>query len=141
MEKTLNSDRVYFQNLDVIRFIAAFMVVLVHAYEAWCGWYGQIGILSNGTYKDLSFGGKFVDTFIRNLGIGVDIFFLISGFLITYILLEEKKRFNKISIGKFMIRRALKIWPLYFFLIAITPFLVAWVDSPSPNYFVNLVFI
>jgi hypothetical protein len=60
MEKTLNSDRVYFQNLDVIRFIAAFMVVLVHAYEAWCGWYGQIGILSNGTYKDLSFGGKFV---------------------------------------------------------------------------------
>ena len=45
MEKTLNSDRVYFQNLDVIRFIAAFMVVLVHAYEAWCGWYGQIGIL------------------------------------------------------------------------------------------------
>jgi peptidoglycan/LPS O-acetylase OafA/YrhL len=141
MEKTLNSDRVYFQNLDVIRFIAAFMVVLVHAYEAWCGWYGQIGILSNGTYKDLSFGGKFVDTFIRNLGIGVDIFFLISGFLITYILLEEKKRFNKISIGKFMIRRALKIWPLYFFLIAITPFLVYWVDSPSPNYFVNLVFI
>jgi peptidoglycan/LPS O-acetylase OafA/YrhL len=117
------------------------MVVLVHAYEAWCGWYGQIGILSNGTYKELSYGGKFVDTFIRNLGIGVDIFFLISGFLITYILLEEKKRFNKISIGKFMIRRALKIWPLYFFLIAITPFLVAWVDSPSPNYFANLLFI
>lgn len=131
----------YFEHLDVIRFLAAFIIVIAHAYEAWCGWYGQIGILSAGTYKELSYFGKFIDTFIRNFGIGVDIFFLLSGFLITYILLEEKKRYNKISIGKFMIRRALRIWPLYFLLIAAAPFFVHITNSPQPNYLANVFFL
>ena len=142
MAKTNSSDRIYFENLDVVRFIAAFMIVILHAYETWVDWYSQAGILSGGTYTDLTTGGKFVDQFIRNLGMGVDIFFLISGFLITYILLEEKKRYHKIHIGKFMIRRTLRIWPLYFLLIIISPILVNWVDSaPSPNYLANIFFV
>jgi len=142
MDKTNNSDRIYFKNLDVVRFVAAFMIVILHAYEAWVGWYSEVGFLSGGTYKELTTSGKFVDQFIRNLGIGVDIFFLISGFLITYILLEEKKRYHKIHIGKFMIRRTLRIWPLYFLLIIISPIIVSWVDSsPNPNYLANIFFV
>ena len=137
-----NQKRIYFEHLDVVRFLAAFMIVILHAYEAWVGWYGEVGFLSNGSYRELSIGGKFIDQFIRNLGIGVDVFFLLSGFLITYILLEEKKRFNKINIGFFMIRRSLRIWPLYFFLIAISPFLVDWLNNENhPNYFYNAFFI
>ena len=101
-------------NLDLIRFVAALMIIFLHAYEAWVGWFGQVGLLSNGTFKTLSYSGTWIDQFIRNLGHGVDVFFLISGFLITYLLLEEKKAIGKISIWKFMVRRSLRIWPLYF---------------------------
>lgn len=139
---TNSNDRIYFQHFDVIRFLAAFMIVLLHIYEAWIGWYGQIGLFSNGTHEELSTGGEYASRFIFNLGIGVDIFFLLSGFLITYLLLEEKKRFGKINIGKFMLRRAFRIWPLYFLLIALGPFLVSWVNStPEPNYWMNILFL
>ncbi|MCF8297217.1 MAG: acyltransferase [Saprospiraceae bacterium] len=141
MEKTKHSDHIYFEHLDVVRFVAAFMIVIVHSYEAWCGWFGQLGILTGGTYKELTKNGIYVDQFLRNMGIGVDIFFLLSGFLITYILLEEKKRHHRVHIGKFLIRRTLRIWPLYFFLIIITPILILWVDSPAPNYLANIFFV
>jgi peptidoglycan/LPS O-acetylase OafA/YrhL len=128
-------------NLDLIRFVAALMIIFLHAYEAWVGWFGQVGLLSNGTFKTLSYSGAFIDQFIRNLGHGVDVFFLISGFLITYLLLEEKKAIGKISIWKFMVRRSLRIWPLYFLIIAIGPVLVSWLQETSPNYTWNLLFI
>lgn len=136
-----NTNRIYFEHLDVIRFVAAFMIIILHSYASWVAWYGQMGFLSGGTYQELTSFGKYVDIFLRNMGIGVDIFFLISGFLITYILIEEKKRFGKINIKDFMIRRSLRIWPLYFFLIAITPFLVSWLDTPSPDYVPNILFL
>jgi len=44
---------------------------------------------------------------------GVTMFFALSGFLITYLLLEEK-RVQPISIRNFYARRILRIWPLYF---------------------------
>ena len=51
---------------------------------------------------------------LRQGSFGVAIFFAISGFLITTLLLRERERFGKISIRDFYIRRALRIWPLYY---------------------------
>lgn len=133
--------KIYFEHLDVIRFFAAMMIVALHSYEAWCGWYGELGILSGGTFKELTAIGKYVDELIRNFGLGVDIFFLISGFLITYILLEEKKRTSTIHIGKFMVRRSLRIWPLYFLLIGLAPLIVNWLGESEPNYLANIFFL
>ncbi|MBO9712296.1 acyltransferase [Sphingomonas sp.] len=54
-------------------------------------------------------------------GFGVEIFFVISGFLITYLLLLEWNRAGSISIGGFYLRRALRILPAYCaFLVAVT---------------------
>ncbi len=132
----MESKKIYFQHLDVIRFIAAFIVGLAHTYEAKVGWFGEISLIKN------SFLGNYINQFIRNLGIGVDVFFLLSGFLITYILLEEKKQYGNINIGKFILRRTLRIWPLYYFLIIIAPFLVEWLQStPEPNYLANALFL
>lgn len=50
---------------------------------------------------------------------GVHIFFVISGFLITTLLLRERKRSGEISIRDFYIRRSLRIWPLYYATVAI----------------------
>jgi len=50
---------------------------------------------------------------------GVHIFFAISGFLITTLLLREQNRSGTISIRDFYIRRSLRIWPLYYATVAI----------------------
>ncbi len=46
--------------------------------------------------------------------LGVDLFFVLSAFLITTLLLQERERFGTLSFSRFFIRRALRIWPLYF---------------------------
>jgi peptidoglycan/LPS O-acetylase OafA/YrhL len=48
-------------------------------------------------------------------GFGVTIFFALSGFLITYLLLLEKRKFDTINIKAFYIRRFFRILPLYYF--------------------------
>jgi peptidoglycan/LPS O-acetylase OafA/YrhL len=48
---------------------------------------------------------------------GVDLFFVLSGFLISYLLLQERKSFGTISIKDFYMRRVLRIWPLYYLIL------------------------
>ena len=94
---------VYFPNLNGVRFIAAFSV-LIHHTEQIKYLMGLDNIYSN--------------FFIKNLGkLGVGLFFVLSGFLITYLLLSEKKRRGDISTKDFYIRRVLRIWPLYFIIV------------------------
>ncbi|GAA4734097.1 hypothetical protein GCM10023229_10280 [Flavisolibacter ginsenosidimutans] len=51
-------------------------------------------------------------------GYGVVIFFTLSGFLITYLLLAEKQK-QTVDIKKFYVRRILRIWPLYYLYLAL----------------------
>jgi peptidoglycan/LPS O-acetylase OafA/YrhL len=126
----LNKKPVHFVQLDALRFLAAFMVVFVHAFDGWTGWFGIPKKLASADGKSFSwFGGHFAD-FTHNMNFGVDIFFLISGFLITYLLIREKTEKSKINIPAFFLRRILRIWPLYFFIIAICFFwFVPWLHD------------
>ncbi|HEX7845158.1 MAG TPA: acyltransferase [Chitinophagaceae bacterium] len=90
-------DRIHLPGLNGIRAIAAFVVIIHH-----------IG-LSLDQYNLRPKEG------IDLAGYGVTIFFTLSGFLITYLLLIEKARFGSIKIKQFYIRRILRIWPLYYF--------------------------
>lgn len=101
--------KVYFQNLDAIRFIAALMVFLTHRMD-------RLFVLSN---SKCVFLGRLWDLISCGY-LGVDMFFILSGFLITYILLEEKKLTNHINIKNFYFRRILRIWPLYFLILLIS---------------------
>lgn len=49
--------------------------------------------------------------------LGVRVFFVISGFIITLLLLKEESAAGKFSIGKFYIRRIFRIIPVYYLLI------------------------
>jgi len=133
---------VYFKNLDVLRFLAVMMVLVAHAYEGWCGWFGKKpGVLTvAGNHKDFTFFGEWVNTAFLNGGFGVDLFFLISGFLITYLLVVEKSTIGKINIWKFYTRRILRIWPAYFLLLAFAPIAVKLSNATQPDYVPNLFF-
>lgn len=74
----------------------------------------------------------------RNGAVGVNFFFVLSGFLITCLLLNEKITTGHLAVGRFYLRRILRIWPLYFFMVALGFVLVllagsgAWRDPSSP---------
>jgi peptidoglycan/LPS O-acetylase OafA/YrhL len=134
--------RVYFEHLDVLRCIAALMVLCSHAFENAVGRYGFPLFMTKGDTNSLTFGGQYIYYIMRNGGFGVDVFLLISGFLITYLLLVEKSAKGKIHLGNFYIRRTLRIWPLYFFIMALAPFLVKWLETGmEPPYLMTALFL
>ena len=71
------------------------------------------------------------EPFLKGGFLGVDIFFIISGYLIASILIKEKNLNGNISIKKFFIRRARRILPLLFFVAIISLFLGYFFLLPS----------
>ncbi|CAN5372645.1 hypothetical protein BH11BAC3_BH11BAC3_15560 [soil metagenome] len=57
--------------------------------------------------------------FISDGQLGVSIFFVISGFLITSIMLHEEKATGTVSLKQFYIRRTLRIFPAYYFMLIV----------------------
>jgi len=57
--------------------------------------------------------------FLSDGQLGVNVFFVISGFLITILLLKEEKSHGKISLKKFYLRRFFRIFPAYYFLLLV----------------------
>ncbi|SFE92763.1 Peptidoglycan/LPS O-acetylase OafA/YrhL, contains acyltransferase and SGNH-hydrolase domains [Chitinophaga sp. CF118] len=92
--------RVHFKNLDAIRFIAALLVVLHHIQY----FKSQDGIPS----------WSVLNYMLEDAGrVGVNLFFVLSGFLISYLLMTESSETGNINFKNFYIRRILRIWPLY----------------------------
>jgi peptidoglycan/LPS O-acetylase OafA/YrhL len=102
--------RIYFRNLSALRFFAAFAVILHHV-EQYKSWAGLPSEWANVTIDAL--GHK-----------AVSFFFVLSGFLITYLLLEEHHKTSAISIRDFYIRRVLRIWPVYYVVVIICLFVL-----------------
>lgn len=67
---------------------------------------------------------------------GVTVFFVLSGFLITMLLLREQENNGSISIKNFFARRTLRIFPLYFLAISVVPIvqLLGYVELKSCTY-------
>jgi peptidoglycan/LPS O-acetylase OafA/YrhL len=109
------SERLYFPQIDGLRFIA-FFLVLLHHYTPMDAWTKAPGGFVAFITRIQAFGWM-----------GVDIFLTLSSFLIFTLLLEERSRTGTVSLKRFYIRRALRIWPLYFpyllFAMLVVPFL------------------
>ncbi|MGZ6416804.1 MAG: acyltransferase family protein, partial [Bacteroidia bacterium] len=120
--------KIFFPNLDGLRFIAFFFVFSQHV--IW------------GAIKKLSIQSPILDhityTLFGNGSLGVSVFFVLSGFLITYLILKEIEVNGKLNVKAFYIRRFLRIWPLYFlvliFAFYLYPFLISFVHT-DPDVF------
>jgi peptidoglycan/LPS O-acetylase OafA/YrhL len=88
----MSNNRIYYPNLNGLRFIAALTVLIYHVYG--------VEVLN----------GHF----------GVILFFVLSGFLITSLLINETEVTGSVNIRYFIIRRTLRIWPLYFLMLLIS---------------------
>ncbi len=62
---------------------------------------------------------------------GVDLFFVLSGFLITSLLLEEWRATGAISLKAFYLRRALRLLPALAVVLIVVVVLSAWKDPPA----------
>jgi peptidoglycan/LPS O-acetylase OafA/YrhL len=65
----------------------------------------------------------FSELWIRGGWIGVDLFFVLSGFLVSGLLFREHQKFGGISAKDFLIRRGFKIYPAFWMLIGVTALL------------------
>ncbi|MEQ8241156.1 MAG: acyltransferase [Cyclobacteriaceae bacterium] len=100
----------HFAGLSLLRFIAASLVIFHHVaqYKHWAGMESSWG--ENG---------------VNQLGhLPVAFFFVLSGFLITYLLMKENYRFDTINLRTFYMRRILRIWPLYFIIVLVALFIL-----------------
>ncbi len=111
---------IYLPNLDGLRFIAALFVFIDH----------------NQAIKDAFLIPHQPPPFQLIIGkLGVVLFFVLSGVLITYLLLREQAATQHIAIKKFYIRRILRIWPLYFLIIAFALFIAPRTSFFTPEHF------
>ena len=109
----MRKQKIYFPNLNGLRFIAAFLVIIHHIEQI------------KSRFKIENYWGEGGIAFIGIIGkLGVVLFFVLSGFLITYLLLAEEHSFKKINIRQFYMRRILRIWPLYFLIIVLAFFVL-----------------
>jgi peptidoglycan/LPS O-acetylase OafA/YrhL len=103
-----NQSNPIFPNLNGLRFVGAFMVFVFHVFS--------LGREHWGNFKDSTFFSILAK--ITSKGhLGVSLFFVLSGFLITYLMLNELQKKGKIKLSNFIARRILRVWPLYFVVV------------------------
>jgi len=107
----------YFKGLNGIRAIASLIVVIWHTDQFSRLFHLQsIGFYKKGMAEH-----------------AVDLFFVLSGFLITYLLLVEKEKTKTINFKKFYLRRINRIWPIYYISIFLSFILIYFNIVPEIN--------
>jgi len=92
--------------LDVLRGVAILLVIGRHAAIRLDGWslLGKVAMVP----------------WMRGGWIGVDLFFVLSGFLVSGLLFREYQRHGTVSVRRFLVRRGLKIYPAFYVFLAYT---------------------
>ena len=112
MQQELNN-KSYISTVEILRGLAALAVCMFHftkGYVSETGWIRSV---------------------FQNGWIGVEVFFVISGFVITYSLLGSNYRFK--DYGKFLMKRILRIEPTYFFSIILI-LILGYLSSLNPGF-------
>lgn len=109
--RTGHQTSVYLPSLNGVRAIGAFIVLISHIEQI----KSEFGLY---TFYWSPIPGR----------IGVVLFFVLSGFLISYLLISEREHFKTVHIRHFYIRRILRIWPLYYLIVLLSLFVFNRID-------------
>ena len=131
----MNTKSLYFHSLDGLRSIACILVIIAHSFSV----YRNVSMneQNNPLKTILDLGHE-----------GVSLFFVLSGFLITYLLIKEFKINKKINLLHFYIRRTLRIWPLFYLVVLYALFVYPLIclflnlnHDQNGNILMNLTFL
>ncbi|MDX1695014.1 MAG: acyltransferase [Ketobacteraceae bacterium] len=125
-----------FDVVDGLRAISMLLVLMFHSYMMYA--YGQ----PSTSVSEMVEEGGYLLSWIVNSDKGVDVFFVISGFLITSILLRQIDALGRIRLSNFYVRRFLRLSPVYYFAI----FLYWWFlggqeTSNTENLWANVFYV
>lgn len=109
-----NGSKYYFPQLDSIRGLSFLAVYFFHAF-----------------HPDFSAGliGRMLQFIYNSLTLSIDVFFILSSFLLTWLGISEYRTKGNFSFINYFTRRALRIWPLYFLLMIFSFVLVPYVAN------------
>jgi len=106
-----------YPELDTLRFLSVTLVIGHHLFfqsNAFLQWFYQHGY------------------------VGVDIFFTLSGFIITKSLLSEYQKYNTIHFKNFIIRRVLRLWPTWLMTLVVSVMIVFYFGRTNPAIMMSL---
>jgi peptidoglycan/LPS O-acetylase OafA/YrhL len=106
-----SDDSQRFFGLDVLRFVAVTLVLHIHS------------LIEFNLYQPRRRSELFThvtDWIVPAGSTGVDLFFVLSGFLVSGLLFKEFIQYGTMSFGQFFVRRAFKIYPAFWILIGLT---------------------
>ena len=122
-----------FKAIDGIRAIAVLWVIIFHV---WIFQYNTFPELLSVVVQNP------LTVWITKGDLGVDLFFVISGFLIGTILFKEFKRTQSLNFKSFYIRRFLRLFPVYFFSMIIALYFLSGGGAERwPSAWSNLLYI
>jgi peptidoglycan/LPS O-acetylase OafA/YrhL len=121
--------KLYFPQLDSVRGMSFIAIFLFHSLR-------------------ISFNaGTFPEYIFNRLPLAIDVFFILSSFLLTYLALNEYKKRGDFSFKNYFTRRILRIWPLYYFILIIAFILFPFIANsfhykmtlPAPLYYIFFI--
>lgn len=127
----------HFRGLDTLRFFAALAVFFTHVelVKKFNGfgthWIDpeeritKLNAFESVASKEIGWLSPIIS---YSSALGVVFFFVLSGFLITYLLLKEREKFGFIQIKRFYLRRIFRIWPLYYLIFLVGFFVLPYFD-------------
>lgn len=113
--KIKTGERFYRPELDVLRFFAFLGVFFFHLRPPSI----PPGLMRYTAIPLVSSLARLGNDALGAGNFGVDLFFVLSAYLITELLVREKARRGSLDVKAFYVRRILRIWPLYFFFIGV----------------------
>jgi len=111
--------------IDFIRFFSIFVVLGGHFFPRW------LALGYSGIVRDVILGLFLSGSY------GVTFFFVVSGFLITQLLVSDRKDFSNIDLKSFYVKRAARIFPLLTVIVLVgflLPHLMVFMDPRLRNY-------
>ena len=129
--------KVFFNNLDALRFIAFLFIFLGHALDT-----DSLVVADSAAY---GLAKNYVYIFGKT---GFSFAFVLSSYINTWVILEERNRAGTFKPWLYYVRRALRIWPLYFLVLfigfVILPLGMELIGEPyhevgNPWYFILFV--